>query len=72
MDINGPLTMPHLPTCVDSDAFCLRYITANLATKECIRDLSTDHLRHFFRELHLVLLVKDATIPDNDDSIEYI
>jgi hypothetical protein len=49
------------------------YNTANLETKECIRDLTSDHLRHFFRELHPVLLVNDATISaDNDDSIEYI
>ena len=41
-------------------------------TKECIRDLTTDHLHHFFREIHPVLLVNAATISDNDDSIEYI
>jgi hypothetical protein len=75
-NINGPLTMQHLPACVDisitAATFCLRYITANLATKECIKDLTADHLRHFFRELHPVLLVNAATISDNDDSIEYI
>ena len=68
--------MQHLPACVDTSitaaTFCFHYITANLATKECIRGLTTDHLRHFFRELHPVLLVNDATITDNDDSIEYI
>ncbi len=68
--------MQHLPACVDTSitaaTFCLRYITANLATKECIRDLTTDHLHHFFRELHPVLLVNAATISDNDDSIDYI
>jgi hypothetical protein len=73
---NGPLTTRHLPACVDTSItaafFCLRYITANLATKECIRDFTTDHLRHFFRELHPALFVNAATISDNDDSIEYI
>ncbi len=75
-NINGPLTMQHLPACVDTSitaaTFCLRYITANLATKQFIRDLTTDHLRHFFRENHPVLLVNAATISDTDDSIEYI
>ncbi len=55
--------MQHLPACVDPSitaaTFCLCYTTANLATKECIRDLTTDHLRHFFRELHPVLLVNE-------------
>jgi hypothetical protein len=75
-NLNEPLTMRHLPACVNTSiaaaTFCLRYITANLATKECIRDLTTDHLRHLFRELHPVLLVNAATISDNNDSIEYI
>ena len=60
-------TIPHY--CCN---LCLPYITANVATKECIRDLTTDHLRLFFCELHHILLVNDATISDNDDSIEYI
>ena len=68
--------MWHLPACIDTcitaATFCLCYITANLVTKECIRDLTTDHLHHFFREIHPVLLVNAATISDNDDSIEYI
>jgi hypothetical protein len=75
-NINGPLTMRHLPTCIDTSitaaTFCLRYINANLAAKECIRDLTSDHLRCFFCELHPVLVVNAATISDNDDSIEYI
>ncbi len=75
-NINGPLTMQHLPACVDTSitaaTFCLLFISTNVRTVECIRDLTTDHLRHFFRELHPVLLVNDATISDNDDSIEYI
>jgi hypothetical protein len=63
--------MRHIPACVDTSitaaTFCLlHYITANLATKECVRDLTTDHLRHFFRELHPVLLVNAATISDNN------
>jgi hypothetical protein len=75
-NIIGPLTMQHLPACVDTSitaaSFCLSYITANLATKECIRDLTSDDLHHFFHDLHPVLLVNDATISDNYDSIEYI
>jgi hypothetical protein len=60
----------HLPACVDTSitaaTFCLlHYITANVATEECIGHLTNDHLRHFFRELHPVLLVNDATISDN-------
>jgi hypothetical protein len=31
-----------------------------------------DHLCHFFRELHPVLLVNAVTISGNDGSIEYI
>jgi hypothetical protein len=35
-NINGPLTMQHLPACIDTSitaaTFCLRYITANLAS----------------------------------------
>jgi hypothetical protein len=50
-NINRPLTMQHLPACIDTSVtaatFCFHYITANLATKECIRDLTTDHLHHF-------------------------
>jgi hypothetical protein len=62
----------YVNTSITAATFCLRYITANLATKECIRELMTDHLLHFFCELQPVLLVNDATITDNDDSIEYI
>jgi hypothetical protein len=54
--INRPQTMQHLPSCVDTSitagTFCLCFIAANLATKECIRDLTTDHMQHFLRELH--------------------
>ncbi|KAI2499521.1 hypothetical protein MHU86_14987 [Fragilaria crotonensis] len=68
--------MRNLPACVDvsitAASFCLRYIQSDAATKKCIRDLTTDHLRHFFRELHPVLTVDHTTIADNDDSIEYI
>ena len=68
--------MRHLPACVDTSfiaaTFCLCYITVNHATKECIRDLTTDHLHCFFHELQPVLLVNAATISDNDDSIGYI
>ena len=75
-NINGQLIMQHVPssfnTSITAATFCLHYITANLATKECIRDLMTDNLRHFFRELHLVLLVNDATISENDNRVEYI
>ncbi|KAI2493338.1 hypothetical protein MHU86_21220 [Fragilaria crotonensis] len=55
-NVNGPVTMRNLPACVDvsitAASFCLRYIQSDAATKKCIRDLTTDHLRHFFRELH--------------------
>ncbi|KAI2513211.1 hypothetical protein MHU86_1249 [Fragilaria crotonensis] len=75
-NVNGPVTMRNLPACVDvsitAASFCLRYIQSDAATKKCIRDLTTDHLRHFFRELHPVLTVDHTTIADNDDSIEYI
>ncbi|KAI2511802.1 hypothetical protein MHU86_2534 [Fragilaria crotonensis] len=67
--------MRNLPACVDvsitAASFCLRYIQSDAATKKCIRDLTTDHLRHFFRELHPVLTVDHTTIADNDDSIEW-
>jgi hypothetical protein len=69
--------MQQLPACIDASSitaatFCVYYMTANLASKECIRDLTIDHLRHFFQELHPVLLVNAATISDNDGSFEYV
>jgi hypothetical protein len=68
--------MQHLPACISTSTtastFCQCYITANFATKECIRDLRTDHLCLFFCEPHPVLIVNDATMSDNNDSIEYI
>jgi hypothetical protein len=76
-NINGPINMQHFPACVDASftatTFCLRNIHSINARKECIRDLTTDHLRHCFRELHPVLSADSANISDTDDSIiEYI
>ena len=74
-EINGPVTMRDLPACVDvsitAATFCLRYIHSDATTKNCIRDLTTNHLRHFFRELYPVLTADPATLTDSDD-IEYI
>jgi hypothetical protein len=75
-NVNEPLlTMHHLVlACIDTSitaaTFCLSYTNTNLVTTECIRDLTTDQLCPFSRELHPALTVNDAIISDNDDIIE--
>ncbi len=69
--------MQHFPACIDASftaaTFCLQSIHSINARKEGIRDLTTDHLRHCFRELHPVLSADSANISDTHDSIiEYI
>jgi hypothetical protein len=76
-NVNGPITMQHLPACVDASFtaanFCLQYIHSINARKECIQDLTTNHLHHFFYELHPNLTKDPASPSDTDDSIiEYI
>ena len=74
--VNGPITMRNLPSCVDASitaaSFCLRYISSSAATQACIRDLTTDHLRHLFRDLFPLLSIGSDTIDTSHGNIEYI
>ena len=72
---NGDIVMRDLPTCVDASntvaSFCIHYLHASPFTKTCIRDLTTSHLRHLFRELHPILTTECHTL-DNHEDMEYI
>ena len=73
--VNGPITMRNLPSCVDvsitAASLCLRYISSSAATQVCIHDLTTDHCRHLFRKLFPLLSIGSYTI-DSHGNIEYI
>ncbi|KAI2494361.1 hypothetical protein MHU86_20175 [Fragilaria crotonensis] len=75
-DINGPITMCNLPTCVDSSitaaSFCLRYIQSNPVTKQCIRDLTTEHLRHLMCNLYPILIAGSDKDPNQEEFIQCI
>ena len=70
--VNGQITMHDLPACVDASAtvasFCIHYLRANALTKTCIRDFTTDHLKHLFCELH-PLLTTDISTLDNHEEV---
>jgi hypothetical protein len=69
-EINGPVTMRNLPTCVDSSitasSFCLRYLQSSPTTRQCIRDLTTAHLCHLLNKLYPILITEP--VPDMDNN----
>ncbi|KAI2508425.1 hypothetical protein MHU86_5952 [Fragilaria crotonensis] len=75
-DINGPITMCNLPTCVDSSitaaSFCLCYIQSNPATKQCICDLTTEHLRLLMCNLYPILIAGSDKDPNQEEFIQFI
>jgi hypothetical protein len=70
-EINGPVAMHNLQGCVDSSttaaSFCLRYFQSSAPTKQCIRNLTTAHLRHLMCKLYPIWTTRTNPDLDNDE-----